>query len=351
MFLFIEGLCSTLLVVRDLASLSGRALAMPHQAQYDPELGWINIPNFYRRDFYNPGVYIKTNSKGFRNAEEFEVQIPAGKVRIICSGDSFTFGVGVDNDHTWCQQLSSLDHHLQMINMGVPGYGIDQMYLWYQREGARLDRNVQIFAVITDDFRRMQTSSMVGYGKPMVELQGDRLVVTHVPVHKRSGFINWISLNRGSLLEFRSLAFLQSILNKFRHAPPPVQELPAGELQEVAAKIIETVQVTNQEKNSVLVVLYLPTVDDDSTAKASKAWREFLRDEAATRGVVFIDFGDDAQALPAREVNQLFIQQGSQYYASSPGHYTDYGNEYLARKIYQALMDNAQVSAKLSGHQ
>lgn len=348
-FVFVEGLCSTILFVHHFAAPSGRWLAFPYQTRYDPELGWINNPNFYIKDYYNPGVYVKTNSKGFRSVEEFEANVPVGKVRIICSGDSFTFGVGVDNDHTWCQQLGSLDHRLQMINMGVSGYGTDQVYLWHQREGARLDRNVQILAVITEDFSRMQSSGFLGYGKPMVELQGDRLVETHVPVHKQSKFATWLSLNREVLSELRSVTLLQSIAKRFPHTSPQAPRLPPAATREVVAKIIDALQVTNQQKNSVLVVLYLPTRDDYSDRKKSAAWRDFLRNEAAERGVVFIDLGDDAQSLATTEVDKLFIQPRSQYYATSPGHYTDHGNEYFAGKIYKALMDNREVAAKLSG--
>jgi hypothetical protein len=44
---------------------------MVHSTQFDPELGWVNVPNFYSKNFYGPGLYLQTNSRGFRNREEF----------------------------------------------------------------------------------------------------------------------------------------------------------------------------------------------------------------------------------------------------------------------------------------
>jgi len=349
-FLLLEGLCSSARVVRDLVSSSRRSLAAENHTRYDRELGWGNIPNFYRKDYYNPGVYIKTNSKGFRNQEEFDVQIPANKLRVICSGDSFTFGTGVDNDHTWCQQLAALDHRLQTVNMGVPGYGVDQIYLCYLRGGAPLDHDVQFFAVVGDDFNRMQGSNVWGHGKPMLELQGDRLVATHVPVRKAPSFVRWIALRRGLWLEFKSLAALQWMLDKFRRPPPsPSLANRRIELQHrVVAKIIEALQAVNESKNSTLVLVYLPMADEDRTRDSPGTWRGLLRDEAARRGIPFIDFFADTQELPIRELERLFIPAGSQYYASAPGHLTDYGNEYVARKLYGLLRGNPEVSAKLS---
>jgi|SRR5271157_63016 len=343
LFLLVEGLCSTLFVMHDFVSLSGRG-RVPGSTQYDPELGWVNTPNFYSKDLHDPGVYVETNSKGFRNREEFEVQVPAGKLRVICSGDSFTFGIGVDNDHSWCQQLSALDHRLQTVNMGVAGYGVDQIYLMHLREGTQLNYDVQILAVIADDFKRMQNSNFLGYGKPMLELKGDRLAATHVPVRKTSGFSHWIVLHREFLSEFRSVAILHLLLGKPRPAPPAASNLPANATREVAARIIESLQATNHARKAVTVVVYLPTASEINAESSSGTWRGFLRDECAKRDVTFIDPLEGAQELPFSEAVKLHIPLG--YHAA--GHLTAYGNEYVARKIYQALTANPEISAKLS---
>ena len=53
--------------------------------------------------------------------------MPPGKTRIICSGDSFTLGFGVDNEHTWPQQLAARNANLETVNMGQGGYGADPL--------------------------------------------------------------------------------------------------------------------------------------------------------------------------------------------------------------------------------
>jgi hypothetical protein len=106
-------------------------------------------------DMYRPGVSLRTNSRSFRGGREFTEAVPSGKFRVICSGDSVTLGFGVGDDHPWCKLLESLDQRLETVNMRQAGYGVDQAYLWYKRDGGAFRHHVHLFAPIVDDFRRM----------------------------------------------------------------------------------------------------------------------------------------------------------------------------------------------------
>ena len=167
----IEGLASYSLFARDM--MTKVPLAERRHTQYDPDLGWSNIPDVDIPDMYSAGISLRTNGQGFRNDHDFDKSVPDGYKRVICSGDSFTLGYGVGNDHTWCQRLSALDSRLETVNMGQGGYGVDQAYLWYMRDGRVLEHDIHVFAFITDDLFRMLRSQFSGYGKPvlMVEKQ------------------------------------------------------------------------------------------------------------------------------------------------------------------------------------
>src|ERR1700676_469005 len=131
-FLVIEGVCSGLFVAYQFLSPVEQRTLSAAAVQYDQDLGWVSVPNFYHKDYYAPGIYLRTNSRGFRASSDYTQQVPPGKVRIVCSGDSQTFGDGVDNDHAWCQLLQSLDDRFQTVNIAQSGYGLDQMYLRYK---------------------------------------------------------------------------------------------------------------------------------------------------------------------------------------------------------------------------
>src|SRR5208283_759848 len=114
LLLVLEGIASiyyTFLEAFALPPLAER----PHTS-YDPDLGWVNLPNVYLPNMYGPGKYLRTNSQRFRNNADLTIGIPPGKTRIICSGDSFTLGYGVDNDHTWPQLLASRTPNIETVN-------------------------------------------------------------------------------------------------------------------------------------------------------------------------------------------------------------------------------------------
>src|SRR5919107_1642397 len=94
--ILLEGMSSLVLFVLTIRTPPERVYGA-----HDPLLGWVSQPNIYIPDMYGPGVYLRTDAQGFRSNHAVARQVPSGRVRMICSGDSFTFGSGVDNDHTW----------------------------------------------------------------------------------------------------------------------------------------------------------------------------------------------------------------------------------------------------------
>jgi hypothetical protein len=351
--ILLEGLCSCLTVAYQLWPSHQHRTLSGHSVQYDQQLGWVNVPKFYEEDYYAPGVSLRINSQGFRSDQEFTQKVPEGKVRIMCSGDSFTFGDGVGNNSTWCQRLESMNTRFQVVNLGETGYGVDQMYLRYMQEAPRFDHDVHVFAFIADDLRRMQLSNLGGYGKPLLKLRNGELTTENVPVPRRSSFLRWLALKPNPLREFKSLTLLSSLAERL--LPASVSAFSNGPTEQ-QAQILDTIfkdiQAIEGQKNSLLVLLYLPTrVADYETGGASLAWRSWTRNECAKRGIVFVDFIDDFQKLPVTMKDGLFIWPGSiQYFAEVPGHYDDQGHKWIASELYTRLVSMPQVAAKLGQH-
>ena len=170
----VEGVASLLISAGLLFGSSGR-LAQERYARYDPDLGWVSKPNVAIPDMYGPGADLHTTSQGFRGTVDPGPTPPPGKTRVVCSGDSFTFGYGVGDDFTWCAGLAKLDPRLETINMGQGGYGVDQAFLWYRRDGAALAPAIHIFAFIDGDFERTRGARFLDFGKPTLALRGGTL--------------------------------------------------------------------------------------------------------------------------------------------------------------------------------
>ena len=332
LFSVIEGLSSTVIVARK--AKYARTIAERRHTQYDEEIGWINSPNLSLEDMYGGKSFI-TNSLSFRNKKEFSFSVPGNKVRVMCSGDSYTMGYGVGNDDVWCKRLESIDSRIEAVNLGQGGYGIDQAYLWYKRNSVKLEHNVQIFAFITDDFRRMLSNNFLGYGKSFLVLQDDTLVNTNEPVPKFSYLIPRL---HKILQELRQLNSVQLLRQKFAKndsasgSDNPSENSPQA--RELVVKIVRNLQEINKAQNSTLVLVYLPT-KADFMGRRSEEWRQFFHSEAISQEFIFIDLIDEFRKYPPQEVHSLFN-----------GHYSEKGNTYIANILYKKLLSIPEIASR-----
>ncbi len=99
-------------------------------------------------------VVYALNSLGFRD-QEYELRPPEGKTRVLMLGDSFTFGEGIPYGQRFDDILEKKLPSLEVINFGIPGYGIDGMYMKYIQVGRNLQPDyvvVVLNSLITQRF-------------------------------------------------------------------------------------------------------------------------------------------------------------------------------------------------------
>jgi len=141
----------------------------------DPDLLWSNDPGARRTQPVNPRPFglepvwtAEINSEGFRGAER-AAGLSGAPYRILCVGDSITFGFGVEQDASWPEQLARRlaerypQRSFEVINAGVPGWSWLQGLRFVQLRGMALDpdlivvghgTNDQVFpAIVTDEER------------------------------------------------------------------------------------------------------------------------------------------------------------------------------------------------------
>jgi len=345
LLLVLEGIASTYYAFR--GAFASPPVAESLYTEYDRDLGWVSLPNIYLPNMYGPGKYLRTNSQRFRNNADFTPTAPSGKARIICSGDSFTFGFGVDNDHTWPQLLTTRAPNIETVNMGQGGYGADQTYLWYKRDAAALNHDIQIFAIILPDLYRMQHPMFNGYGKPVLAIENDHLVTTNVPV-PRSLTVRSPRLLRlqNAVLNLSMTRLLRRMLGLDTLEVTETQKERNRETAEVLVPMLDDLRTTNRARSSVLVLAYFPTREEYG-ADLGASWRKFLAEYAQQRGVLFIDLADDFRRLPPGELDKLFIGTGAINFPGAAGHYTEAGNAFVADLIYRRLLANPGTAAKL----
>jgi len=326
-FLLVEGLCSAISTAAVLLKVIRESPRL--YTRYDPLLGWVSPPGLSIPDLYGPGIGFHTNSRGFRGTKEV-ADTPAGRRRIVCSGDSFTLGVGVRDEDTWCAHLESMAPDIEAVNMGQAGYGIDQAYLWFKRDGARLGRRLHVFAFVSVDLDRMMTDRFVGFGKPYLDLEGGRLVTRNVPVPRGPYFFSWLTLLAPSLDELRSVSFARRLAGWSGMTAHP--RGPRTSLLELLLAIGDDLEKSSEASGTHVVFVYLPTVADLTPNAAFDGWRDGLRSAIASRGFDYVDLVADFRAQSPNAADRLFLP------ATIMGrHYTIDGHLLVARLLRERL--------------
>ena len=96
------------------------------------------------------------------------------------------------------------------------------------------------------------------------------------------------------------------------------------------------------------MLVHLPTRDDYEGSDATDAWRAFIGDETAKRGMLFIDMVGELQQIPPDTVDRMFFPAGREAVPGIGGHYTVEGHNLVASRLYARLAALPEVSARLS---
>jgi len=123
---------------------------------YDPDLGWAPKPGSKNKNglcFYNADA-IRTPS-----CETIIAKTPSqGVLRILILGDSFTHGNDVPFLNTWGHyledDLKKRNINAEVLNFGVGGYGMDQAYLRWKKQGYMYKPSIVIFGLQLENMNR-----------------------------------------------------------------------------------------------------------------------------------------------------------------------------------------------------
>ena len=125
----------------------------------DPQETYVNDPHMgYKlaplQTAYTHSFSVVTNSHGFRGREVSPAPSP-GTVRILCLGDSLTFGTGVAERDTYPNQLESMlnsqEPRYEVINTGVPGYDTWQEVAFFRKYGIEFRPDLVIIGFYAND--------------------------------------------------------------------------------------------------------------------------------------------------------------------------------------------------------
>src|SRR5262249_20275849 len=216
--------------------------------EYHPARGWALRPDVRSLVAFDNGATVSSNAQGIRGRREYADQRPPGVTRVLVFGDSLTFGDEVSDDETYAAQLERMLPATEVINLGVHGYGHDQMLLYLEEVGARYRPDLVLLGFVGIDMER----NLLGFrdfAKPRFDLEGPRLVLRNTPVPRaeevlaeersRPRFLDLLALVRGEL---------RALSGRDRDAT----------LQQVTAAILDQFRRSVVQVGATPVLAYLP---------------------------------------------------------------------------------------------
>ncbi|MCX7959219.1 MAG: SGNH/GDSL hydrolase family protein [Deltaproteobacteria bacterium] len=297
---------------------------------------------------------IKINSLGLRGSE-IQTEKPPETIRILIIGDSATFGAGVQNEEETIpgrlQKRLNDEPYLkgkrfEVINGGVPGYDIQEIYFHYKYKLKQLKSDIVIYNFFPNDFLNSRFKVEKIDGKPTLI----RLVNAESPGLQILSFlpekIN-IALNEYSLLYRYTLFYVSQLfsydnyelsryLGKFQNANIRYLYLLIGEIKNDDSIFIMSSEIYSfcagckeplsgancpYEKGCFAVYNLIKQIEKDIKGK----------------NIPFVYLSDSVSDM---DLNAVIVDNFA--------HYTGKANVIMADKLYEFLKPLIQQNSKFS---
>lgn len=288
----------------------------------DKDLGWVckqfDHIIFTNQNLNKLNTLYNINKEGFRNNHDFS-HFKKGSNNIMMLGDSFLFGVYLNNEMTIPFNLSKILNNENVINLGIPGYGVDQMFLTYKKFQTKINHSTVVLLYIDDDiirtyasFRRPENMS-----KPSFEIVNGELKIKKI---NKNNFVEKIFQN----------SFL---LNKFyqRYAEYKSIEL-------TKSIIIELNKLILQNKKKRFIVFRCP--DGEQIKNKGDYSRFSLAKFFSKNDIEFYDIEDFFINVDKDSIYKFFLP--------NDGHLSGIGTEFISNKIGKILLKTKDYNSKIN---
>lgn len=288
----------------------------PGQYQNRPEgVSWAQVDSLFGWTCNNK-IAPEINPQGFRDTKDFNtVDLNSEKIRVMILGDSFILGVNVRATENVPSVLQTkLKDKYEVFNLGMGGWGIDQMYLAYQKYKDVIQPHIVILAFIDDDISRvLEAYRMFEMNKPCLAIKNGELVL-QTSVSRSRLFLDRI-LGKSVFL---SLFMRQIYLIK--EARPIVKHVFLNIAQETQLKKVK------------FVVIRIPTKDYANSITNSIQSLYSFEDVLSDTDVQYLE--------PIKEMTQI-PNWAKEFYFKDDGHMSVAGNEYLADYIFRNVFEKS----------
>jgi hypothetical protein len=325
--------------------------------RYESELGWALVPNWQgTHKHHDFSVTYNTNARGYREAgADKDSTLHGAAPTLALVGDSFTFGLGVDDNQTFAAQLNQRDPARQYLNLGIPGYSTDQQLILLKKLGPTLGagQNIVVFYLGNDLLdNALPFPLQAENGKPLFELGNDqRLVLTNVPVPPTTKPAALKSLSLDEVIFGDELQPYSNSLERWAQRSQILQRLVPSTAKVASATMDTILQRRLQQQEQLLAALLveiqqlslqqqrhltLALLPGGSYTTAPNSYSALFQDYVRRR-VLAISATAKIDTLDiASELRQRW-QPGQVWYHPHEGHLTVEGQQQVSTIIFDYL--------------
>lgn len=321
---------------------------------YDPDLGWRHRPNARTSDQLH-----RTNSAGLRADREYSLGMRPGMFRVSMFGDSFILGSDVDQPDAPGAQLEQLLQQrgldAEVLNFGVGGFGFDQAYLHYRRDGVKYDTSIVVQGLQMENIGRDVTifrivavpGTVIPFSKPRYVLRNGTMELINQPAvppedvpATLANFRNWpLARYEASYADryerhwytpsllISTLADLWKTRNGLQTPDGSHLYDVDGEGMNITVRLLEAYRDEVTRTGKPFVLIYLPRAETISAGLTGKPdpWQSH-RDRL--RGFIIVD--------PSPGMVRYAKEHGMA--SLIPGHYSPAGYRIVAEALAEALV-------------
>ena len=316
--------------------------------EYHPNLGWVTTRDWRgghtHRDYQ---VRYTTNGYGHRGTFIKTARQP-GEKRYAYFGDSFTFGMGVEDNETFTEVLNGRGQGKSLhLNFGVPGYSTDQEVLYAEDRVKRFEPDTVILVVylgndLIDNLGPYPLQ--VDFAKPYFELEKDSLSLRNTPVPRQAKPAalrsrTFASVVLGGVAINDSLLGRSQILRRlgYRQTADDISGLLPERVEpsiELFDALIKRLTDFVQARNAKLLVALLPGQSfvrepDGYSAQYQDYIRGRILDRLRVQGISTLDLGN--------ELRSRYNSGETDLYFPDDGHLTVNGHRVVADLLEKAM--------------
>jgi hypothetical protein len=314
---------------------------MPHVFARDPDITWTLEPGARSPHQHFAGDYdvtVTIDPRGFRITPHAE-----GRPNLLILGDSFTFGLGVQDRETFPSQLATKLPGWNVLNGGYTGgASLDTQFLWLRRHYPILRPKLVLFQVFeANDYNevaenvwretdaqgvpaKILTKYRVKDGRATLAYSHQSFPRRAAAVIRRSSHLGFLLVNKVEVFYFLTLPKLLGNAQRYEDTTE-IKEFADAAFEKIKT-IIGAIQAHSAAHGYEFGFVFVPRTYWTPGEKLRLYKAEIFEAHLREQGIRY------------QTLDRLWEEDAAKIHLPNDAHYTAYGNAVVAEELRKWLM-------------